>query len=430
MRDSDSGPRERFGRPEPGPEPGPESFDVDTPVRPPPRALFEGEGAARSQDDAAGEAAGDEPRARDRSPPSPSWPPPGHDDLVARRGPLTGDVPTVPGIAPSEPRGSLAVDRALRAAAILAVFGLGAAGLAQPSSVLLGGVAWLGFLGFVIAGWGTIVARLARTEQPDAGQRVALGMAGYVAIAGVLVCVGVLTRAVILTLICAGFAAFAWREATARIAIWQRVRDRLRWARRNPALATFTGVIALFVVVRLIGAVATLDRNPWDDDLAYTPLVKRLLETGNLIEPFSFRRLGAYGGQTALQALGAARGSLANVHLVDKGLGLAAVCVAGARLRARAPDPPGVAGGDRDRVARAPRGGDQHGELLDRRGRCSSRCIAAVVREQWALAGLVGAATCTLRQNFLVPVAVLVAIVLISRLIALARAMPRRAAWR
>src|SRR5438876_906857 len=78
----------------------------------------------------------------------------------------------------SEPApGSLALppwlDRALRGATVVAVLGLGAVGLAQPDSVLRGGVAWLGFLVCVLAGWGTIVARLARAGDCDVGLRAA-----------------------------------------------------------------------------------------------------------------------------------------------------------------------------------------------------------------------------------------------------------------
>jgi hypothetical protein len=52
------------------------------------------------------------------------------------------------------------------------------------------------------------------------------------------------------------------------------------------------------------------------------------------------------------------------------------------------------------------------------------------VREQWALAGLVAAVTCTLRQNFLAAVAVFLAAVMISRLVTLTRTRPPGEAWR
>jgi len=41
--------------------------------------------------------------------------------------------------------------------------------------VLRGGIAWLAFLFFVLAGWGTIVTRIAQVREPDAGLRAAPG---------------------------------------------------------------------------------------------------------------------------------------------------------------------------------------------------------------------------------------------------------------
>lgn len=422
VRDGDAGPRERFALT--SSRAGPSEFDVVTPVRPQPRDVFEDEDAQLSHDSDPG---GDweQPHAG-RAPGQP-----GHERRPAPpRHPQTPDhTQTDPGQVSRDPfASSMALDRTLRVVAILAVFGLGAAGLGQPTSVLRGGIAWLGFLFFVLAGWGTIVARVARAEHPDAGQRVALGAAGYLAVGGVLVALGVLTRPAILVLVCVGFTGFVWREATAPAAIWHGVRDRLRWFRGNPALGALVVVLALFACVRIVGAVAALDRNPWDDDLAYTPLIKRLLDTGNQIEPFSFRRLGAYGGQTVLQALGAARGTLANVHLIDRGLGLGTVLLL-------------VIGYARERRTQAmwlalialavlvlPDAAINTASYWTGVV-CFLALYRCVVREQWALVGLFGAVTCTLRQNFLATVAAFVAAVLISRLVTLARAMPSRAAW-
>jgi hypothetical protein len=382
-----------------------ESFDVVTPVRPP-HDPFEHEAATRphgNDDTPAGTAADARDRAGDRS---------------------TGEGAAV----------SASLDRVLRAVAILAVFGLGATGLALPASVLRGGLAWLAFLFFVLAGWGTIVARLARAGDPDGGVRAALGAAGYLAIAGVLVAAGVLSRPAILALIGLGFVGFAWRELTAPVASWHRIRDAAGFARANPALGVVVGALVALACVRILGAVAAvapLELGPWRsplDDAGAAPLVKRLLDAGDLLEPFSFRRLGAYGGQTALQALGAARGTLANAHLIDHGLGLGVallVIVDFARQRRTQPlwlalialvvlvlpDP-----------------------AIDSAGTWTGvvafvALYRSAVREQWALVGLVTAVTCTLRHSLIAAAAVFVASVLVSRLVTLARAMPFREAW-
>ncbi|HEU4732617.1 MAG TPA: hypothetical protein VFT22_32200, partial [Kofleriaceae bacterium] len=375
-------PRERFERGASRSE-----FDVDTPVRLQPRDGFD--------DDAA----------------------------------LAHDAPTNPGPIPilvAKP--SARLDRALRGLAIALVLGLGALGLALPASVLRGGVAWLAFLLFVLAGWGTIVTRVARADHPDAGQRIALGAAGYLAVAGVLVALGLLTRPVILFLIAVGFAGFAWREATAPTATWQRVRDRVSYLQRNPGLGALIVALALFACLRMVGAACALDRNPWDDDLAYTPLIKRVLDAGNLIEPFSFRRLGSYGGQTVLQALGAARGTLASVHLIDRGLGLACVLlVMLGHARERRTQPLWLALITLTMLVLPETALNTASYWIG--VACFLALYRCAVREQWALVGLVGAATCTLRQNFLATASVFVAALLIARLVTLARAMPLRAAW-
>jgi len=320
-------------------------------------------------------------------------------------------------------------DAPLRIVAILAVVVLGVIGFTASTSVLGGGLAWLGFLFFVLSGWGFVVVRAARVADPDVGMRAVWGACGYLAVAGGFLALNVLSRPVILGLIGIGVAGFAWRELTTPVASWCHVRDAVRFVRTRPALGWLAVVVVGFAVVRIVGAVATLDRNPWDDDIAYTPLVKRLLDTGDLVEPFSFRRLGAYGGQTVLQALAGARGSLSSVHLIDKGLcfGLALLLLAG-HARAVKTQPlwtvvvalvllmmPDTAINTASYWS----------------GVAMFVCLyRTVVDEHWLLAGLVGGATCTLRQNYLAIAAVFLGLALLSRLIVAARTVPWGEAWR
>lgn len=98
------------------------------------------------------------------------------------------------------------------------------------------------------------------------------------------------------------------------------VRDARRAVRDDPHAALLWIALGALVVWNVLGAVARLETNVHDDDIAYTPFVRRLLDTGNLDEPFSFRRMSALGGQTILQALAGIRGTLANVHLLDHGI--------------------------------------------------------------------------------------------------------------
>ncbi len=320
------------------------------------------------------------------------------------------------------------IDRVLRLLTIAVAIGLGVHGIADATSVLVGGIAWLAFLVFVASGWGFVVVRVARIADPDLGLRAAFGLAGYLALCGPLLAAGVLPRPVILVLIGLGALAAAWREWTTDEPLWQRAVEVVVSFRQRPAIALLVALLAGLALLQIVGAVATLDRNPWDDDLAYTPLVKRLLDVGNLVEPFSFRRLGAYGGQTLLGALAGARGTLANIQLIDQGLcyAIALLLLAG-YARAIRTQPlwavvvalvvlllPHTA----INTASYWSGAVMFIALY--------RCV---VDERWGLAGLVGASACTLRQNYVVIAVVFLGLALTSRLIASARTSSWRAGW-
>ena len=305
-------------------------------------------------------------------------------------------------------------DRPQRIITILAVVILGAVGVVAKGSLLIGGLAWLGFLFFVLSGWGFLVVRAARRSDPEFAMRAMWGACGYLAVAGVFLAANALSRPMVLGLIAIGVAGFAWRELTAPVASWSGFVVVCRRAFARPEFAWFTVVLVGIALVRIVGAVATLDRNPWDDDIAYTPMLKRLLDSGDLIEPFSFRRLGAYGGQTVLQALGGACGSLASVHLIDKGLcfGLALMLFAGHARAVRTQ--PVWAVVVALVVILMP-------DTAINTASCWSGVVVfvglyrTVVDEDWLLAGLVGGAACTLRANYIVIAAVFIALALLAR---------------
>ncbi len=328
-----------------------------------------------------------------------------------------GDEPTVS----SRPVG--------RVTAIALVVGLGVLGFSAHDSVLRGGIAWLVFLLAIASGWGYLVARIGRVADPDFGLRAAWGLAGYLAVTGLLIAAGLCTRSVILGLIAIGAGGFAWRELTSPQPLALRLRSGLRFARSHPAIGVLAGALILLAVFNAIGAVANLERNPWDDDLAYTPLIKRMLDVGDLIEPFSFRRLGAYGGQTALGALAGTRGTLANIHLIDRGLcQLIVILLAIGYARERRTQLVYV-------VVLALVVLLLPETAINSAAAWSGVALflalyRTVVRGHWGLVGLVGAATCTLRQNYLAVVVLFVGIALLARLIAARREGGWGEAWR
>jgi len=328
----------------------------------------------------------------------------------------------------------MTIDRALRLVTVALVVGLGALGLARPDAAIGGGVPWLAFLFFVLSGFGWIVARVARVTDTDFGLRAGWGLAGYIAVTGPLVMLGACSRPTILGLISLGAAGFAWRELMTPRPLWQRARVMIRLSRANPLLAYLGVALAALALIRIVGAVVAVERNPWDDDVSYVALVKRLLDVGDQIEPFSFRRLGAYGGQVVLQALGAARGTIENPHLIDQGLGFG-LClllfIGYARELGRVaviwvvlPIVALLVMPDISINTASYWSGVACFLVMYRTlARCDS--VAA-----YALAAVVGAAACTLRQSYIPTAALFLAFSLASRLQRTAHGSSWAASWR
>lgn len=355
------------------------------------------------------------------------------------------------GMSPEEPRRAerpSGRDLALRLAAVAVFTALGAYGLASPGSVLAGGAAWLGFLFFAASGWGYLVARAIRTSDVDLGLRIAWGLAAFLAVAGVLLAFGTAARASMRFLLALGWAGAAWREWASASPAWRCVHAMCGAARQRPALALLAGALGAVALFRVIAGAASLEHNVWDDDVGYLPLLERLVSIGDLNEPFSFRRMGAYGGQLLLQGLAAARGTTVNVNLIDEGLGFGLVLlllVGHVRGLPR----------DANRGGRAlplalvtllflllPDVGNNTAShftgvlfflalyrttaLFDRAAHLDGRVAA-----RWlALAALTGAAAGTLRQNYLAVVSFFFFFALASRLATAARAGGWAAAWR
>lgn len=87
----------------------------------------------------------------------------------------------------------------------------------------------------------------------------------------------------------------------------------------EPLVLALLALLGAYLVFNVAGSMSNRG-NPADDGVAYAGFMRRLLEAGNLEEPFSFRRLSAYGGQTALLALTALRGDYESLDILDRGL--------------------------------------------------------------------------------------------------------------
>jgi hypothetical protein len=185
-------------------------------------------------------------------------------------------------------------------------------GLASPHD-MFGGLGWATAVGGVLYGLGGGARRALRIETM-VGEQLALGTAVWIFASGVLLAIGHASRGPLFVIAAIGM-------GLALVELWTHAhRPVIKTAGEDRWVAvTLLGMLAVylgFVVVAMIGTRG----NPYDDHVAYTALVKRLLDCGNLVEPFSFRRLSAYGGQTVLLALAALRGDVDSSDLLDRGI--------------------------------------------------------------------------------------------------------------
>lgn len=204
--------------------------------------------------------------------------------------------------------------RTLVAGAAIAALVVGATlGFAYPAS-LLGVTGWAPIVLAVLYGYGSAVAELWSLEL-SLGERLVAGTLVWLAAGGVLLALGIASRVPLLVLAAIGF-------VLAALAMVRRARAPAPLIERDETtLVRVTIWIALgvFLFANML-AMAAWRSNPFDDQVAYTAFVRRLLDIGNLAEPFSFRRLSAYGGQTLLQALAALRGDVAAIDVLDRGI--------------------------------------------------------------------------------------------------------------
>jgi len=165
--------------------------------------------------------------------------------------------------------------------------------------------------GFI--GWGTLVARLAGfsgKDAPDWGLAAGWGMAGVASLGGVLALLGIATAPVLFGVVGLGVVLFG---AT----VIKRPFVRFDVSGLTGGLI----VLALAVLMLRYGSyISFRGLNCSDDDIVYFTFVTRLLETGTLIEPFSLRRMSAFGGHTVLQSLVMMAGSDVNGFLLDRGI--------------------------------------------------------------------------------------------------------------
>jgi hypothetical protein len=184
------------------------------------------------------------------------------------------------------------------------------------------------------AGWGAwLRRRLVPRLDVDWGLRIAWGLALTVAVGGLLCLATLARRPVMLSWVFGGVALAAREALLADQAAVDKLRRPWRLVPRRwdtPVVAALLAVVALLYA----GAAGLAIANPSDDWVAYLPFIRMIQDTGTLIDPFSVRRMAAYGGQSYLQTLARLGADDAQVHLFDQGiclLGLVALVLGSAR---------------------------------------------------------------------------------------------------
>jgi hypothetical protein len=206
-------------------------------------------------------------------------------------------------------------------------------------------VLWGGAILASAVGWGAIVAN--RLYGKDArvgwGLEAALGMAVHLALGGLLAMLSLVSAATCYVAVTLGvvlFAFEAWRRAEANVGPPASDSEE-GMGSSGPSIAGGVVVLVLGVaVLHYLAHAAVRTANIFDDYQAYFVFPKQLLATGTLIEPFSSRRIDAYGGQSYLQALVLAFSTVSRIGVLDNGicvLVLAGLAVGWVRERRRLP---------------------------------------------------------------------------------------------
>ena len=269
--------------------------------------------------------------------------------------------------------------------------------------------------------WGAGVSlALGRRERRGWGFHGTVGMAFALFAGGVLSVVHLVSVGAIVGFLALGV--FGWGYLAARLEGPPRLGAALRGlvARKRWPLLLYALILTVFAVavgLQYLGSVTFPTFNTWDDNMAYREFARQFLDTGTLRESFSYRRIATYGGQSYLQAIVLALSDRDRLHLLDNGIcavlmfGLAIgfrtantwarrlAIVGGGLLAAALPHTPANLGSELSGVVFFL----ALFRLYDDEG-----FEGADPRSNALLAGLLAAAVCTLRQNYIAPAVALI----------------------
>ena len=185
---------------------------------------------------------------------------------------------------------------------------------------------WIPFLwGLIILiswiGWGDLVRRVLFPNKnyvpADWALRAGWGMSATLAIGGWLALFHACNQIAVTLLVLVG-------ATVAALSLYTRLRQkptRLRLlARLRPRCTLYFLPLALLLLFLYATSVRTRDVNWWDDLPAYLVFSQRLLQTGTILDPFSWRRLSTYGGQQMFDAMTFSGATFFSVDILELGL--------------------------------------------------------------------------------------------------------------
>ncbi len=312
---------------------------------------------------------------------------------------------------------------AVLCAALAALYGVPFLGW-LPKDELVRTSVWGLALLCAFAGWGSLVARACwPTQRVSLPLSAVWGASAMVCAGGVLASVDMISRPLLLLSVAGGHLVlgWTWSRPVARVILVHELRARFRAMRAHPPLAAIVTFVAIAIAVLYLGGASDVSSNPFDDDISYYPFAKQLLERGTLLDPFSFRRMSTLGGQALFHAMLLARIGVEHLNVFDRGVCLLLVVGLLATHRIRGAKVPTLV-----RIVSVlffvclPNTSINTAsfvsgvvfflalvQTLDAMPDTLSTDVRAAVRRTLPLA-LVSAATCTLRQNYQVTVALVV----------------------
>jgi hypothetical protein len=167
---------------------------------------------------------------------------------------------------------------------------------------------------FAFIGYGRLLTERIKCPMPSAHRwawHAVFGIAAILALGGVLMALS-LAKAGFLILL-ALFGALLWLKQTSNDILKEKfLSDKTDWIKDLP--------LWVLMAIYFLAAVAwPYQIDPNDDLLLYLTMPVRILQEGTLLEPFSYRRAGTYGGHAFLQAMMMSFGSERSGHVVDMG---------------------------------------------------------------------------------------------------------------